>query len=37
MKSVSRVLCSVAVMAVFPVVAGAAGTYYNGNLYQNPQ
>lgn len=37
MKSISRVLCSVAVMSAFPMIAGAAGTYYNGNLYQNPQ
>ena len=37
MKNVSRVLISMAVMAAFPVIAGAAGTYYNGNLYQNPQ
>ncbi|MBO7042284.1 MAG: hypothetical protein J6W08_00250 [Alphaproteobacteria bacterium] len=37
MKNISRVLCSVAMMAAFPAVAGAAGTYYNGNLYQNPQ
>ena len=26
-----------AVMSLFPVIAGAVGTYYNGNLYQNPQ
>ena len=37
MKNISRVLCSVAVMSAFPMIAGAAGTYYNGNLYQNPQ
>lgn len=24
-------------MAVIPGIAGAVGTYYNGNLYQNPQ
>lgn len=37
MSRISRVLFGSAVMAVLPYVAGAAGTYYNGNLYQNPQ
>lgn len=37
MKKLNRVLTSVVVMAVFPCVAGAAGTYYNGNLYRSPQ
>ena len=37
MKNVSRVLISMAVIAAFPMIAGAAGTYYNGSLYQNPQ
>ena len=37
MKNVSHVLISMAVMAAFPMIAGAAGTYYNGSLYQNPQ
>ena len=37
MKGISRILFGSAIMAVLPYVAGAAGTYYNGNLYQNPQ
>ncbi len=37
MKNVFRIISSMAVMALFPAVAGAVGTYYNGNLYQNPQ
>ena len=37
MKNLFRVLCGVSVMSMIPVVAGAVGTYYNGNLYQNPQ
>ncbi len=35
-----RFYCSLfgaSIMAMMPVIAGAAGTYYNGNLYQNPQ
>lgn len=37
MKKFFRALCGVSVMSMIPVVAGAVGTYYNGNLYQNPQ
>ncbi len=37
MKSMFRVLCGMSVMSLFPAIAGAVGTYYNGNLYQNPQ
>lgn len=37
MKNVVKFLSSMAVMALFPAVSGAVGTYYNGNLYQNPQ
>ncbi len=37
MKEISRILFGSAIMSLMPFVAGAAGTYYNGNLYQNPQ
>jgi len=37
MKKIFSVLCGVSVMSMIPAVAGAVGTYYNGNLYQNPQ
>ena len=37
MKNLFRILCGVSVMSMIPAVAGAVGTYYNGNLYQNPQ
>ena len=37
MKKISRVVNNMAIMMGFPVIAGAAGTYYNGDLYQNPQ
>lgn len=37
MKGMSRILLGATIVAVLPLVAGAAGTYYNGNLYQNPQ
>ncbi len=37
MRRFTRTLLGVSVMAMMPVIAGAAGTYYNGNLYQNPQ
>ena len=37
MKEISRILFGSAIMSLMPYVAGAAGTYYNGNLYQNPQ
>lgn len=37
MNKLTRMMFGVSVMAMMPVIAGAAGTYYNGNLYQNPQ
>lgn len=37
MKGFSRVLFCMTVISCLPLVAGAAGTYYNGNLYQHPQ
>lgn len=37
MKKLSLFLVNVSIMAAMPVIANAAGTYYNGNLYQNPQ
>ena len=37
MKNLFRILCGVSAMSMIPAVAGAVGTYYNGNLYQNPQ
>ena len=37
MKRISRVLLNMAVIGLVPGVAGAVGTYYDGNLYQNPQ
>ena len=37
MKQIYKIVISMAVMAVFPAIAGAVGTYYDGNLYQNPQ
>lgn len=37
MKSFNKMLLNVSLFAMFPVFANAAGTYYNGNLYQNPQ
>ena len=37
MKNFSRILSCVSVFAMIPVFANAAGTYYNGNMYQNPQ
>ena len=37
MKFFNRVLFNCCLCAVFPVVADAAGTYYDGNRYQNPQ
>lgn len=37
MKGYSKFLLGLTVMSCLPLVAGAAGTYYNGNLYQNPQ
>lgn len=37
MKKISRILFGSAILSLMPFVAGAVGTYYNGNLYQNPQ
>lgn len=37
MKGYSKFLLGLTVMSCLPLVAGAAGTYYNGSLYQNPQ
>ena len=37
MKGISHILFCVALVSILPLVADAAGTYYNGNLYQNPQ
>lgn len=37
MKTLSRILFNVSFFALFPAIAGAAGTYYNGYMYQNPQ
>nr|MBQ0091685.1 hypothetical protein [Candidatus Enterousia merdequi] len=37
MKKFCALLMNVSVFAAMPVIAGAAGTYYNGNLYQNSQ
>ena len=37
MKNIFRILGSMAVLSLIPAVSGAVGTYYNGNLYQNPQ
>ncbi len=37
MKKIYHVLINLSVFGVLPGIAGAAGTYYNGNLYQNPQ
>ncbi len=37
MKRFSLSLLSVSIFAMMPVIAGAAGTYYNGNTYQNSQ
>lgn len=36
MKGFSRVLLGATLVSVLPLVANAAGTYYNGNLYRNP-
>ena len=36
MKGFSRVLLGATLVSVLPLVADAAGTYYNGNLYKNP-
>ena len=37
MKRFMRSLLGVSVIAMMPVIAGAAGTYYDANLYQSPQ
>ena len=37
MKHIFRIIGAMSVMALYPVISGAVGTYYNGNLYQNPQ
>ena len=37
MKKFSLSVLSVSLMAMMPVIAGAAGTYYNGDLYKSPQ
>ena len=37
MKRYSYALLGATVLSCLPLIAGAAGTYYNGNLYQNPQ
>jgi len=37
MKNIFRIISSMAVISLIPAVSGAVGTYYNGNLYQNPQ
>ena len=37
MKRFYMSLLSVSIMAMMPVIAGAAGTYYNGSVYQNQQ
>lgn len=37
MKRLSLSLLGVSIFAMMPVIAGAAGTYYNGNTYQSSQ
>ncbi len=37
MRKLTLSLLGVGVMSLMPVIAGAAGTYYNSGLYQNPQ
>ena len=37
MKRLSLSVLGVSIFAMMPVIAGAAGTYYNGNTYQNSQ
>lgn len=37
MKGMSRILLGLTIVSVLPLVAEAAGTYYNGSTYQNPQ
>lgn len=35
MKKVYKILLNVSIFALFPAISGAAGTYYNGSLYQS--
>jgi len=37
MKRKSRILLGMTIVSMLPLMANAAGTYYNGNAYQNPQ
>ena len=37
MKKLNYILLNVGFFAMMPVMAGAVGTYYNGELYQKPQ
>lgn len=37
MKKLSYMLLNCSLFAMMPVLANAAGTYYNGNTYQSPQ
>lgn len=37
MKKISSILLNCSLFAMLPVLANAAGTYYNGNTYQSPQ
>ena len=37
MKKISSVLLNCSLIAMLPVLANAAGTYYNANTYQSPQ
>lgn len=37
MPRLKHSLLGASIVAMMPVIAGAAGTYYNGNLYQSPQ
>lgn len=37
MKKISNLLFGMTIASVLPLVAGAAGTYYDGNLYKKPQ
>lgn len=37
MNKYFHILSGAVILSCLPLIAGAAGTYYNGNLYQNPQ
>ena len=37
MRKFGGFLFNTIMLAIFPAIAGAAGTYYNGNLYQKNQ